>query len=434
MKYFLALFIYRLLLLLLSPLLVIVLFLRSRSNTAYRQRLAERFGFIKQNFQTHGIIIHAASVGEVLALKRLVEKLLQQSPNMPITFTTFTPTGSEQVAKLFGDRVQHCYLPLDICFSTWLFLQKLKPKMIIFMETEIWPNLVAQAKNKKIKMLIINGRISSASINQYKKLRWLIAPCLNRLDNILSQSSDNNKNFIEIGANSNICQLSGNIKYDMEHSTGLTVKQQELSALLPDNKKLWVVASTHAGDEDIALTAYTALLNTYPDLLLVIVPRHPERFSEAYALATKYGFITEKRSTKLKVDNEQQVWIVDSLGELMALYSLADIVTMGGSFSAVQGHNPLEPAWFKKPIIVGPNMANFSDIMSQMLATNALIQLSQSKPNNIENNAHLLTEAMSNILNDGEYAASLGNNAYHVVMNNQGAVNKTLTTINRLLE
>lgn len=427
-KQHLALFSYRILLMLLAPIILVLLLWRSTSNKAYRSRLLERFGLLTGTFKKHGIIIHAASVGEVFALKNLVEKLLIQYPKTPITFTTFTPTGSEQVSKLFGDRVQHCYLPLDFMFATALFLKTLQPKQIIFMETELWPNLVRQAKNKNIKLLLINGRLSASSMKSYGKVSALISPCIQQFDYILTQSEENQQNFLALGANVQQCEVSGNLKYDMSMNDNTVKITEVLSSYLPTNKKIWVMASTHQGDEELALASYKDLRKKHSELLLVIVPRHPERFSLVADLATKEGFITQKRSSNTNVDKNCEVWVLDSLGELMALYGLADFITIGGSFSNIGGHNPLEPAWFKKPIIVGPKMHNFNDIMSQMLNNNALVQLNDTENISIQL-THVLTKWLADGVKNKEETQLLGEKAYQVVKNNEGAVEVTLHKI-----
>jgi 3-deoxy-D-manno-octulosonic-acid transferase len=439
-KSFLALLIYRVVFVLCFPLLFLALLLRSKKQPAYRQRIAERFSFHKkvfnQQIKKQGIVIHAASVGEVLALRPLVEQLLKEQPQLAITFTTFTPTGSEQVQKSFAGRVQHCYLPFDIWPVTWWFLYKLQPQMLIFMETELWPNIVAQAKEKNIKTMIINGRISSSSINQYKKINWLIAPCLQKFNAIISQSDDNQSNFISLGADEQHCQVSGNIKYDMSVSEEVIKKQQTLNNLLTSrlsvdqmsNQQIWVVASTHPGDEQIALGAFKQLSIRYTNLLLVLIPRHPERFDTVAKLSNDMEFNTVKRSDNIALNSNDNVWVLDSLGELMALYGLADIVTMGGSFSHIGGHNPLEPAWFAKPVIVGANMANFKDIMEQMLKNNAVVQLSYS-----DNPEEALVEQMDKLLLQPVEMKRLGQQAKQVVMNNQGATQRTLVNIVTLL-
>ncbi|MBO9489997.1 lipid IV(A) 3-deoxy-D-manno-octulosonic acid transferase [Endozoicomonas sp. G2_1] len=426
-----ALFLYRLLFLLLLPVLLIALLVRSRSQKAYRARISERLGLA--SLERTDILIHAASVGEVLALKQFVNQLIAEQPALKITFTTFTPTGSEQVTKLFGDRVQHCYLPLDIWPCTQLFLAKLQPKTLVFMETELWPNLVAQAKSRGCKLLLINGRLSAKSTPKYKKLSALISPCLQRFDAILCQSHESLERFLSLGAAPANTQYSGNLKYDIEITKAISEKQQELAAYLssqgtsPNDRKVWLVASTHPGDNEIVLAAFKQLLAHCPDLLLIVVPRHPERFNQVAELCQQTAK-TVRRSDQQAVSAHDNIWLLDSLGELSAAFGLADIITMGGSFSSVGGHNPLEPALFKKAIITGPNMSNFSEVQAQLLAENGVIQLADD--NNISGE---LAERVNQLLTDNELAKTLGQNALTVVKSNQGAIAKTLTALNKLL-
>ena len=275
MKSSLALFIYRLLLLLLLPLILLLLVLRSKNHPAYRQRLTERLGLLSNNLKSGGIVIHAASVGEVIAIKSFVNQLLTRLPNETITITTFTPTGSAQVSKLFGDKVQHCYFPLDIFCCTWLFLRKLKPKALLVIETELWPNIIAQAKNKGIKLLLINARLSNKSVRSYQKLSALTRPCLERFDQILCQSQDNYENYLKLGANNKTCQVSGNLKFDISLNQETESKIKELQQYLCQPRKIWLVASTHPGDEDIVLKSFTRLKEQQPNTLLFLVPSPP---------------------------------------------------------------------------------------------------------------------------------------------------------------
>ncbi len=432
-----ALLIYRLLLIILFPIIIFILIVRSKNNKAYRQRILERLGFFpqpanNQPIKKSGIVLHAASVGEVIALKPFVEQLLQAYPALPITLTTFTPTGSIQVKKIFGAKVQHSYLPLDIFPFTTLFLQRLQPKLVIFMETELWPNLVAQCTKKNIKLMIINGRLSQKSVIQYKKISALISPTLNYFDKILTQSQENKENFITIGANPDKCKVLGNLKFDISIDNAIEQKAQQLIELLPKNRTVWLVASTHDGDEEIILEAYKNILTSFPKLLLVIVPRHPERFIHVEKLCLSLNFTVIKRSENIPVIN-QQVWLLDSLGELMAAFSLSDIVTMGGSFSNIGGHNPLEPALFKKPIIVGNNMSNFTHVLSQLKQYQGIIQLSTEKNQTSETQSIQLTEAMIKLLNDKDKQQLLGYNAHQVVLANQGASRHTLEQVQILM-
>jgi len=435
-----ALLIYRLALFFLLPIVLILLLVRSKKSSAYRQRLLERLGFFPKqklarqasvkSIKKGGILVHAASVGEVIALKSFIDALLAAYPKVPITITTFTPTGSEQVKKLFSDKVQHSYLPLDVFPCTQLFLHRLQPKLAIFMETELWPNLVAQCASKNIKLLLINGRLTKKSLNSYQKINALMTPCLNSFDKILPQNQENLAHFTQLGAHSSRCINVGNLKFDISINASIEEKKAELSQLInaenSDKRKIWLVASTHEGDEVIALNAFKVILKTFPQLLLVIVPRHPERFDHVANLCLKQGFTLARRSENTRV-TDQQIWLLDSLGELMAGYALSDIVTMGGSFSDIGGHNPLEPALFKKPIVVGSNMSNFSEISQQLLSENSLIQLTEKNP------TEQLTATMISLLNQPEQQKSLGEQAHKVVLANQGASKKTLAHVQALL-
>ncbi|WP_440875264.1 lipid IV(A) 3-deoxy-D-manno-octulosonic acid transferase [Thalassotalea sp. PLHSN55] len=428
MKSFLCLLLYRLIIFLLLPVVLLLLIVRSKNNPLYRQRLAERLGFLPKHFQKGGIVVHAASVGEVLALKPFVEKLLVAIPELPVTFTTFTPTGSAQVEKLFGQRVQHCYFPLDIYFCSKWFLKALAPKAMVFMETELWPNTIALAKQQQCRLLLVNGRLSAHSIKSYQKLAWLITPAVQSFDYIYTQSQENLDNYLALGAKPLASSVSGNLKYDLSVNDEVLNKQMELSQFLPFDRKLWMIASTHSGDEKIALAAHQQLLKQYPDLLLVIVPRHPERFEQVVKLAKNQHFSVGQRSLKQSVTSDDQVWVLDSLGELMAMFSLASIVVMGGSFSTIGGHNPLEPALFKKPIIVGSDMSNFNEIMQQLTQVDGIIAL-----NNEQSAIEQLVSHVSALIENEHRGVTLGQNAYQVITANQGASDKSVEKLQHLV-
>jgi 3-deoxy-D-manno-octulosonic-acid transferase len=425
-KYFVSLLIYRILSFLLLPVLFVTLVLRSINHPEYRQRFLERLGLLSQRTFTGGIVVHAASVGEVIALKTFIEQLLQDYPTLPITITTFTPTGSAQVEKLFGDSVQHYYLPLDIFCCTWLFLKTLKPKAMVFMETELWPNLIKQAKSHQVKLLLINGRLSEKSMKGYQKLAWLITPTLNNFNKILSQSQDNKQNFLTLGAEAIRCDVSGNIKFDISLTPKIVKQSEALRTFVEGERLLWVMASTHEGDEALALKAFNQLKILFPNLLLVIVPRHPERFDTVASLCSVQGYSIARRSDAVEVTASDAIWLIDSLGELMAIYGLASAVTIGGSFSHIGGHNPLEPALFKKAIIVGPNMSNFTKIQQQLLEEEGVLQLE-----NIQ--SITLVTAVEKILKDEMLQKQLGEQANRVVLANQGASERSLHQLHKLL-
>ena len=433
MRYQFSLMLYRLFFLCVLPVIWLLLLLRSIKQTAYRQRLSERFGLLPRELKSGGIIVHAASVGEVIALKSFIMQLLETKPKTVITVTTFTPTGSEQVSKLFGDRVQHCYLPLDSTFCIAAFLNKLKPKAMVFMETELWPNLIAQSRNHGIKLLLINGRLSQKSMNSYSKIAWLITPTINSFDKVLCQSQVNYDNFLALGADASRCQISGNVKFDISVNQAVKDKQQELARFVEDERLIWVVASTHKGDEKIALNAFALLLKNVPQLLLIIVPRHPERFNEVAELCHDRGYSITRRSTQEKVTSDKKIWLLDTLGELLPICALASVVTMGGSFSAIGGHNPLEPALFKKPIVVGPNMSNFAEVMQQLIAEKGIVQLEDKGDSDDRNICDELFHEINAILMSEETQQALGESAHRVVTENQGASQRTLKQLLKLI-
>jgi 3-deoxy-D-manno-octulosonic-acid transferase len=267
-------------------------------------------------------------------------------------------------------------------------------------------------------------------MKNYQKINSIIKPTLNRFDKILCQSHENLSNFIQLGAKTELCKMPGNLKFDISINASTRDKQAKLAELLPTHRQLWLVASTHQGDEDIALIAFKAIKKLYPQLLLVIVPRHPERFNSVAKLCTSQGYSLAKRSENTMV-TEQDIWLLDTLGELMAAYALADIVTMGGSFSYIGGHNPLEPALFKKPIIVGNDMSNFTEILTQLQQNQGVVQLLTASENATQDQQ--LAQAVINLLKDNKAAALLGSQAHQVVLNNQGASGHALAQVQELL-
>ncbi|WP_083601936.1 lipid IV(A) 3-deoxy-D-manno-octulosonic acid transferase [Thalassotalea sp. PP2-459] len=433
MRTFLSLLLYRIIFLLLSPLLLLALLIRSRDNVAYRQRLFERLGWVPKNFKQNTIVIHAASVGEVIALKPLVQQLIAQANCPQITLTTFTPTGSAQVSKIFGESVQHCYFPLDLWPCSTLFLNKLKPAALILMETELWPNVIAQCANRSIPLLLINGRLSDNSMNGYRKLSWLIKPSLQNFEQILTQSADNQENFITLGSKADNTVITGNLKYDISITEETTAKTNELNQYIENERPVWLVASTHPGDEEIILAAFTRIKKALPNLLMILVPRHPERFSMVKQSCLDHRWQLVSRSEKMSVTQHHDIWLIDTLGELLPCCAFANIVTMGGSFSNIGGHNPLEPALFEKPIIVGHDMANFKEVTQQLLSASGLCQLEYNAGSSVEIISQQLAEKTISLLNNAEQCQHMGKAALSVVKQNQGASCKTQQAILTLL-
>lgn len=406
------------------PLVIGAFMLRSINQRAYRQRLAERLGVLPP-MRTGSIVIHAASVGEVIALKPFIRGALERFPDLPITVTTFTPTGSEQVGKLFGDSVQHCYLPIDSPGCVKRFLRAIQPRALVVMETEIWPNLLQQCHVSGVKLCLINGRISSRSLPRYQKLRSLIAPTLAVLEQILSQSQADRERFIALGSDPGRTHCAGNIKYDLTAPENINQQINNLRSTLTE-RKVWVVGSTHEDEEAIVIAAYQQLLKQMPTLLLIWAPRHPERVN---AIATQLGgegFTWVKRSAALAPSHEHQIWLIDTMGELLLFYALADVCTVAGSFGQTGGHNPLEPALFAQPINVGPMMGHFEDILTQLTARDAIVSLPSCE-------ALALATSVETLLSNPVHAKAMGTRALEVLRENQGATASSLKMLEDLL-
>lgn len=406
------------------PLILIGFAWRSLNQQAYRQRLKERLGLIK-GLKPGGIIIHAASVGEVIALKPFIEMTLENLADTPLTITTFTPTGSERVMKTFGGRVQHCYIPIDAPACISQFLSTLKPKVLVIMETELWPSLIDGCHKQQVKTLLINGRISPRSFPRYQKIPSLIQPTLNKLDYILTQSDDDRERFSLLGAQANTLQTMGNIKYDISAPNSERSPNAKLR-ILSLQRKVWVVGSTHSDEEALILACFKKLQQHIPDIILVIAPRHPERVQRLIELADSLGLSTILRSEKTQPTRQHDIWLIDTMGELLDFYRIANVCTVAGSFGETGGHNPIEPALFHKPIVVGTNMDNFRDITAEMLASEGLIQLA-------EDSIDALQDAIFQLFEETETSEILGRNAHSVLEKNQGATNVAFQKLTGLL-
>lgn len=413
------------------PLILAGFTLRSLSQKAYRQRLNERLGILdsKKLKKKDGLVIHASSVGEVIALKPFILKVIDEFKDTPVTVTTFTPTGSEQVKTSFGDRVQHCFLPIDSPGCVDRFLDHLQPKAIVLMETEIWPNLLAQSHKRNIRVLLINGRISQRSFPKYKKVQPLVYGALNNIDKILTQSKEDAERFIALGANEKNTEVMGNLKYDVSPAPNLFENAQKIRNNLGE-RPIWIIGSTHENEEALYVEAAKKVFAQHPDTLVLLAPRHLERAQAITHLLTKNNITFVSRSENKFPEKTHQVWLIDTLGELMLFYSLADIATVAGTFDETGGHNPLEPAALKKAIICGPNMRNFAEITEQLLLNQGMIQVGSIDQLVITVNDLLAGNVMGNQLS----AEHLGENAYKVVNENQGATKRALGILKALIE
>ncbi|OON38425.1 3-deoxy-D-manno-octulosonic acid transferase [Izhakiella australiensis] len=408
---------YTVLLYLIQPLIWLRLWLRGRRAPAYRKRWAERYGYCAGKVLPHGIVLHSVSVGETLAAIPLVRALRHRYPMLPITVTTMTPTGSERAQSAFGKDVQHVYLPYDLPGSINRFLDNAQPRLMIIMETELWPNLITLLHQRNIPLVIANARLSERSARGYQKIGKFMRRLLPRITLIAAQNEEDGNRFIALGLKRSQLAVTGSLKFDISVTPELAARAVTLRRQWAPRRQVWIATSTHEGEERIVLEAHRKLLERFPQLLLILVPRHPERFSDASEMALKGGFSYITRSSGEIPSGSTQVVIGDTMGELMLLYGIADLAFVGGSLVERGGHNPLEPAAHAIPVLMGPHTFNFKDICARLQAADGLITVTD---------ANSLAHEIANLLNDEDYRLYYGRHAVEVLHQNQGALQRLL--------
>lgn len=416
---------YTLLLHLISPLLVARLLWRSRTLPAYRQRLLERFGLRFPALRAGGIWIHAVSVGETIAAEPLVKALLERHPELPITLTGMTPTGSERIRALFGSRVQHCYLPYDLPWAAAHFLRKVQPKLAIIMETELWPNHMALCAKRHIPVVLANARLSARSARGYARFPKLFRPMFAAVSWFAVQTEAEARRFRFLGAHPNAISVTGSIKFDLRIDPALPpLARERREDWNATQRPVWVAASTHEGEEDAVLAAHRRILSEYPDALLVLVPRHPDRFERVYELCESLHFNTARRSKGQFPDFGTQVFLGDTMGELPFFYALSDVAFVGGSLINHGGHNLLEPAALRLPILTGPHLFNFLEIARQLHQAGALDQVQD---------VEALVLRVIRLFQSPERRLHMGQAGLNVLTANQGALTRLLAGLERVL-
>jgi 3-deoxy-D-manno-octulosonic-acid transferase len=408
---------YQVLLYLIQPLIWLRLWLRGRKAPLYRRRWAERYGFCKDKVKPEGIMLHSVSVGETLAAVPLVRALRHRYPTIPITVTTMTPTGSERVTSAFGKDVHHVYLPYDLPGSINRFLNEVRPKLVIIMETELWPTFIHALHKRHIPLVIANARLSARSAHGYGKLRSFTSDLLKKITLIAAQNEEDGDRFIALGLKRSQLSVTGSLKFDISVTPELAARALTLRSQWAPHRQVWIAASTHDGEEETILQAHCELLKQYPSLLLILVPRHPERFPIACALTEKIGLSFIKRSSGNIPSAKTQVVIGDTMGELMLLYGIADAAFVGGSLIERGGHNPLEAAAHAIPVLMGPHTYNFKDICAKLSKNEGLITVSGRQT--------LVTE-LGNLMADEDYRLYYGRHAVDVLRQNQGALQRLL--------
>ncbi|MCG7533001.1 lipid IV(A) 3-deoxy-D-manno-octulosonic acid transferase [Psychrobium sp. MM17-31] len=414
-------FFYNVFMYLATPFFLLYLLYRALKSDDYRGRVGERFGFRKLTLTKPVILVHSVSVGETIAATPLIKQLVSGYPEHHILVTTSTPTGSEVVKKNFGDSVVHCYLPIDLPGSVKRFLKQVKPQAVIVMETELWPNLIHQLSSASTPILLANARMSEKSMNGYLgKAAPLMHEMLNKLDCVAAQYASDGERFVKLGLPEEKLTIGGSIKFELSISDELKTKQQALKQQWAPNRPVWVAGSTHPGENEQIFETHKTLLRDFPDLLLVVIPRHSERFDEVTQQASDVGFAIVRRSEGVAPNNDTQVVIGDTMGEMLLLLGISDISYIGGSLIERGGHNPLEPAALGKPVIMGPSCYNFSDICDKLVASGGLQQVANSDE---------LAIFISQLLNDGIQCSEMGAKALQVVVDNQGTLARLMNWV-----
>lgn len=418
-------YLYTLLLHLALPLIALRLALRARKAPAYARRVRERFSFGLPAMRPGGIWVHAVSVGESIAAAPMIRALQAHYPDLPITVTCMTPTGSERIQALFGDSVQHCYLPYDLPWAASRFLKRMQPRLAVVMETELWPNHIHQCAKRGIPVALANARLSQRSARGYARLRKLTAPMLAELSLIAVQTQAEAERFLDLGARPNCVEVTGSIKFDLKIDAELPRRASELRhQWQAERRPLWIAASTHAGEDEIILAAHRQLLLARPDALLILVPRHPERFNAVHELCLNLGLTTRRRSSGEAVQAGDQVLLGDTMGELLFLYALADVAFVGGSLVANGGHNLLEPAALGKPVLSGPHLFNFLEIAAQLREAGALGEVQDATD---------LADEVEALWREPDRAERMREAGLQVLRANQGALDRLLAGLHRLM-
>jgi len=414
MRYF-----YNLAVHLLVPVVLLWITWRGVKQPAYWRRWAERFGFgasVPPAPGTAGNLwVHAVSMGETQAAIPLIRALQKIYPQYRMVVTTMTPTGSALVQDTFGDSVYHCYVPYDLSGNVKRFYRRIQPVLGIILETELWPNLFYYAGRDNVPLLLASARISSGSQKRY---RLIPGPHLGRqmfdqLVAVAAQTKEDQRRLIELGANPQRVDVLGNLKFDLSVAPDLHARALQLRQSFGVERPVWIAASTHEGEEEAALNAFKIIQQSVPNALLMLVPRHPERFASVAALCRKQQFKLVLRSSGAACTPETEVFLGDTMGELMLFYAAADVAFVGGSLADIGGHNVLEPAALALPSVVGPYTHSCQDIVAQMQAANALIVIQS---------ADELVAATLPLLTDPTLRQTMGRAGQAMVAQNRGAL------------
>lgn len=418
-------YLYTLAMFLVTPLLVIRLLARGVRSHRYRQRWRERFGYFEAPGFSGSLWVHAVSVGEVNAAEPLIKALQRDYPEAQLVVTTVTPTGTARVHQLFGDSVFHVYLPYDLPSAVNRFLKKVRPRLALIVETEIWPNLYFACRRRGIPLMIVNARLSERSLRGYKPLRGLLRSALRCVGVIAAQSRTDAARYRLLGADPQQVLVTGNMKFDMPIPEGATRTGADMRQHWGPRRPVWMAASTHEGEEQAALEAHLQVLKRLPDALLLLAPRHPERFRLVEHSVRSLGFTVATRGVEGVPTSSQQVFVIDAMGQLMPFFAGSDVAFVGGSLVPIGGHNVLEPAALSVPVLVGPHTFNFDEITQSLIEHGGAIRVSGA--------AQLGPEVLRLLL-DAPGRERMGRDAQGVFERERGAVQRIMQLIDGMLQ
>jgi 3-deoxy-D-manno-octulosonic-acid transferase len=415
--------IYSLVMSLAAPVAFAIVLLRGVRDRAYWEHPAERFGWGRR-LTAPALWLHAVSMGEVAAAVELVRALRARHPDCPFVLTTSTPTGRARARAIFGDDIDIRFLPYDTPGSVRRFLDRVRPRVAIILETELWPNLIRDCMRRDVPVVFASARLSAKSVAQYRRLGRLFGDTVAAATLIAAQTPQDAERFIAVGGSRARTRVVGNVKFDMRLGPAVLEQGRELRRTCLGSRPVWIAGSTHAGEEEQVLAAHSELRLENPDLLLVLVPRHPQRFDSVAALLTRLGIPFDRRSDAAPIRPEAQVMLVDTMGELATLYASSDAAFVGGSLVPVGGHNLLEPAVLGVPVITGPHNANAKDIARPLIEQGGAVEVADSRA---------LAGALRRLLQDAAERERAVRAAREFVEAHRGAVERLTELIDPLI-
>lgn len=410
-------FIYSQLIRLALPFILLRLWWQGREAPELRVNWQQRVGFVPRASGTV-VWVHAVSVGETIAAAPMVRRLLARNPDITVLMTAMTDTGLTQAMKMFGSQVQYAYAPYDTPGSIRRFLNRVNPRILVIMETEIWPNMIRQSRARGVPVFLINARLSERSAQGYERVKRLVAPIMRSISWVAAQAEKDAERFRRIGVAASKVAVTGSVKFDVDIPEAVRQESLQLKQSL-SNRPVWVAGSTHEGEDAQLLAAHKQLLRNQPEALLIIVPRHPERFESVADLVLQNEFSLARRSLGGDFSGAQ-VYLGDTMGELMMLYGASDVAFVGGSLIQRGGHNPLEPAGWGIPVVSGHHVFNFETIYQRLLDDGGVTMVGNSDE---------LFHHLSALFSNADERQASGQRALSVVNKNKGALDRVVDGI-----